>query len=244
MRTSLSWRFPEWWTLAISALAWLVLLAGPSHAFFSGSKAPAYHDHFALALTASWTPPTWIAQLLAWSLMVMAMMSPLTVAAIRITAARSLWWRRNRAIAWFLAGYLGLWLVAGVLISATIAAVRLDGWPHLSLIAATAFAAAAVWQLTSTKARALRFCHRTAPIAPAGWRANLDCARYGWLIGRGCLLSCWAMMLACVIAGHNIIAMACASAVAVAERRAFRPYQRLMAALLAGLALLYATAIL
>jgi len=228
----------------MSGVAWLILLAEPIDASLSGSHASPHHEHLALALGASWMAPTWIAQLLAWFLMVIAMMPPLTVAAIRITAARSLWWRRNRAVAWFLTGYLGPWLAAGTLISIAVAALRLNDWPHMSLVAATAFAVASVWQLTSTKARALRFCHRTAPIAPGGWRANLDCARYGWLIGRGCLLSCWAMMLACVIAGHNIIAMACASAVAVAERWAFRPYQRLMVALLAGLALLYATAIL
>ena len=44
----------------------------------------------------------WAAATLAWSLMVVAMMVPLVRHPVRITAARSLWPRRDRAIGGFL----------------------------------------------------------------------------------------------------------------------------------------------
>jgi predicted metal-binding membrane protein len=62
-------------------------------------------------------PPDPLAVLGTWLVMTVAMMVPLTVASIRTTAARSLWSRRERAVAGFLLGYLGPWLIAGMAVT-------------------------------------------------------------------------------------------------------------------------------
>jgi predicted metal-binding membrane protein len=104
-------------------------------------------------------------------------------------------------------------------------------------VAAAGFGAALLWQVTSVKRHAAIACHRTMPLAPAGWRADRDCLRYGWVIGSSCLLSCWALMLACLLAGHSMSAMAGVTVVVWAERHTARPRQHLLCAAIAALAL-------
>ena len=156
-------------------------------------------------------PPTWSLDAVHWSL----------------TARRSLWYRRDRAIGGFLVSYLGPWLLIGLFASAPAAALSLDGRSYLPALAALGFAVAAAWQLTPIRRRALWSCHRTAPLAPHGWRADRDCIRYGWEIGRSGLVSCWAMMDVGFIGAT--------------ERYATRPRRPVIAGALAGLALVYAT---
>jgi hypothetical protein len=63
----------------------------------------------------------------------------------------------------------------------------------------------------------MRRSHRIIPLAPHGFRADGDCLRLGLLIGSGCLLSCWPVMLACGL-GHTIAAMVCSTSLVLAER--------------------------
>ena len=101
------------------------------------------------------------------------------------------------------------------------------GLDHLPLwLGGCGFAIAAVWQLAPIRLRALRACHRSVPLAPRGWRADADCLRFGWLTGGQCVLSCWALMLACVLAGHTLLAMVGVAAIGVAERYFVQPGQR------------------
>jgi predicted metal-binding membrane protein len=186
--------------------------------------------------------PAWATGTLDWSLMTVAMMVPLVLGPIRVVAARSLWRRRQRAIVGFLAGYLSRWLAAGLAISVVLAALDSERWLGLPAVAAAGFAAALVWQLTPSKRRALRSCHRTLPLAPQGWRADRDCFRYGWAISGYCIVSCWVLMLACLLAGHGAAAMVGAFVAGVAERFAFRPDQRVTLGVLAGLSGSYAAA--
>jgi predicted metal-binding membrane protein len=170
--------------------------------------------------------------------MVVAMMVPLVSGSIRDTAARSLWARRHRAVVGFLAGYLAIWSLAGLAISAAVAGVRWLNWnPAVPVVAA--FCIAAIWQLTPAKSRAIRTCHRTMPLAPLGWPADRDSLRFGWLIGVACVGSCWALMAACAATGHSVLGMALASCVCFAERYQFRPNQRVLAGVIAGFAALY-----
>src|SRR5579859_2432303 len=104
---SLRWRYPEWWCLALSGVAWAVLClltlqeAGPHH------------------------PETFPEQAAAWLLMTFAMMVPLTIGSIRLTANASLWHRRDRAIAAFVMGFVAAWLVPGMVV--TVLDERLTG---------------------------------------------------------------------------------------------------------------------
>jgi predicted metal-binding membrane protein len=212
----LSWRYPEWWSLALSAAAWMAL----------GALGDSQH-HGSDAVRWAWWTATWL-------LMVVAMMVPLVSGSIHFTAVRSLWRRRHRAIAGFLAGFLGLWLLAGL--AALGAAEVLDSVQWSRPAASMAgFILAAAWQHAPARQRALVACHGSASLAPLGWQADRDCIRYGWTIGRRCLVACWVVMLAYLAAGHGLLLMAGVTGVVMVERYSRRPNRYAMSGALAVL---------
>jgi len=200
------WSHPEWWTLAISGFAWVVMV---DHAWQHGGHAI---HHVA----------TFRQEFSGWMWMVAAMMLPQVFYEIRRTADDSLWRRRDRAVVGFLAGYLGPSLVAGL----GAAFLRQRSWTHTLAAPALAFAAAAAWTLLPGRRRVLIACHQRLPLAPTGWRADYDCLRYGVVIGAACLRRCWPLMVACALSGHSPVAMAGGMMVSVVERRSFRPPKR------------------
>lgn len=157
-----------------------------------------------------------------WLLMTIGMMLPMVVMPMRAAAERSLWSRRHRAITGFLVGYLACWLAIGV--ATSMVSVRHE------LAGGIAFAVAGAWQLTRRKRMALTGCHRVMPLAPRGWRADRDCVLFGAHIGTRCVISCWALMLACFFSGHALLAMAGITAVCLIERYTRRPDHRLLSA--------------
>jgi predicted metal-binding membrane protein len=159
-----------------------------------------------------------------WMGMVAAMMLPFSLDALRLTAVRSLWSRRHRAIIGFLIGYFAAWIAAGT------AAVSLRGFvlAHTYAAASLSFVAGALWQRTRLHRRALAECHSTRPLTPTGWRADRDCVRFGGIIGAACVQSCWPVMLGCLFTGHSLTAMAAGTAISVAERWTFRPRTRVI----------------
>jgi len=212
-----AWRHPEWWTLAFGLCAWSVLAV-------KAADPQAQHSHHAEM------GAEWLARVAHWQWMVMAMMLPLILEQVRAVAARSLWRRRNWAIAEFIAGYFALWAWAGVIIASL---------PAFGMATSLGvFGLAAAWQFTPMKRRALLTCHRTMPLAPYGWAARRDCVVHGWGTGVRCFVSCWALMLACAVSGHSVIAMAGLSAVGIAERYQRRPDQRLLGCAILGVGLL------
>jgi predicted metal-binding membrane protein len=165
-----------------------------------------------------------------FSLMVMAMMIPATFGPIRVTAARSLWRRRQRAIAVHLVGYLAAWICAGaVLLEARSTAADATS-VHLGRTSgALALALAALWQLTSIKRRALYGHNRTRPLAPSGLKANRDCLVYGVATGLRCMVSCGPMMIAMTLAGRTAIILVAVTVLIWVERYRYRPPRRLSA---------------
>lgn len=133
-----------------------------------------------------------------WALMAVAMMVPTAMPAVRHVGSKSLYWRRRRATAEFLAVYVGLWALFGAVALGFLAA-----WgPARSRYAlAAALLLAALWQLTPLKQRAQRACHRSRPLPPRGWRAGAGVADFALRYGTACLASCWAMMLAATVSG-------------------------------------------
>ena len=87
-------RYP---VLAISIVAWAVLLAGPCGV---NNYCPSMSPRVIAAL---------------WALMLVAMMAPLTIPALHHVRFTSLARRRGRAIAMFVAGYGAVWMACGIL---------------------------------------------------------------------------------------------------------------------------------
>jgi hypothetical protein len=221
LRERIAWAHPEWWSIALSVAAWASLAASAGVVAFAG-------HHVTTHATASF-----VAYAGDWLLMVVAMMFPLSVGAIQATAARSLWRRRHRAIAWWLVGYLAPWSGLGFSLWLITATLFTGDQSAPGVLIALAFAAAAIWHTTPTRARAVSGCHRTQPLAPTGWRANYDCVRYGWATGTNCVVACGALMAACSLLGHGLgglMAMVSVTAISLAERYMVRPDRRLLAA--------------
>lgn len=212
---TLRWR-PEWRVAAVVAATWIALAAGlGTHASHTGTH------HAALAP---------IAGLPGWSLMVVAMMVPVTLPAIRHVGMSSMRSRRQRAMAIYTIVYVGVWVLFGITALGTEHLVRVHlGISHTLLLAAV-LAVAGAWQLTRAKRRALFACGRTVPLPPLGRRADAGCTRYAVLQGWRCVKSCWAIMLVMVVVGHSsLVWMLALTALVVAEeltvsgRRLTRP---------------------
>jgi hypothetical protein len=195
------WAHPEWWSLALCGAAWFAMLLGghSGHEVHLGGIFPQELGY--------------------WMLMVAAMMLPLVTGSVWVTATSSLWRRRHRAIAGFVAGFFIPWLIAGLFA----AKLRKETWTHSHIVPALAFFGSALWLLTAAHRRAIVSCHRTLPLAPTGWRADRDCLRFGAVIGKACVQSCWPLMLACAFSGHSLAAMGGGMAVGLMERGPYRP---------------------
>jgi predicted metal-binding membrane protein len=262
------WRHPELSVLALSAVAWAELFAPVGHglpvsmsmsgmsgsmhmagmsgsmhmAGMSGSMHMAGMSgsmHMAGTMpserhgasTDGWTLPMFV-------LMSIAMMLPSTTGAIRLTAARSLWRRRGRAIAEWIGAFVAVWLFAGVAILGA-RDLAIDGGVlrpgPMPLVVGLVLAAA--WQLTPIKRLALNGCHRTRPLSPSGLRADRDCLLYGAMIGRECVVSCGPMMTVMTLCDqHQLILMVGMTAVVFVERFRHRTPRRASAAVLGLLA--------
>ena len=185
---------PEWWVGAVSGLAWCVLLAS--------AWPGAGHAHHEMA-------PNYWQQFGHWMLMMAAMMLPLILESARIAAVRSFWWRRHRAIALFVTGYLLVWLLLGIPVALL---------PPSPLLAAASLMVAAAWFLVPVKRRLRLGCHLTIPMEPSGWRADRDCIHFGWKIGVRCAGNCGVLMVACAALGHVVIGMVLIAALTLLER--------------------------
>jgi hypothetical protein len=219
--TRVTWRYPQWWFFSASLLAWLAI-GVHTYSAGTGLDAAHHHHHNGAAMMMSWTSETYC-----WMLMVVAMMLPLIADSARNVAARSLWSRRQRAIAVFVLGYLSIWLMAGVVLSLLLTALGSQVWFDPRWAMTLSFLITIGWQTVPIKRRALISCHRTRPIAPEGLQADWDCMRYGGMIGGSCLLNCWAWMLFCTLTGHHPGAMAFAMFIGIAERYPIRKVSRI-----------------
>jgi predicted metal-binding membrane protein len=157
---------PQWWVVGGSALAWLGLAVIPGHHTMS---------------------------LAAWSLMCVAMMTPLTLPALRHLFTNTIRVRRRRATVLFLLAYHGMWIGLGALGLAAAAVLEL----HMlapQWIAVVLLSVAAVWQLTRVKSQALRACRKAVSLPPQGRKADVACLRFGAQQGWRCAVSTWPLM--------------------------------------------------
>ena len=239
---------PEWWVYAAAALAtawlaWPGLLHTVSGAAGAHDHSAGAHHHPGTAIVADGGSPwsvlgTWTEGWQRWVLMVLAMMLPVAGAQVHTVAVRSLWSRRQRSAAAYVAGFLAVWFaVGGVLVAVQ---VGLGLRPSSALVAA-ALLGASIWHVTPARRRALRRCGAVRLGPATGGAADLDCSRAGLRSGCRCVLTCGPMMLAMLV-GHSLLLMGSLLAVMLVERsRGPDPLRRaghpLQAAALLGLAL-------
>ena len=219
-------KHPEWWTLAASLCGWILIgLASENSTFLFICSS----QRFDLIETIAAHVQSWPLffrlgpEFMGWLLMIVAMMLPLTIASVRHVAFRSFAWRRDRAIACFLLGYLAVWAFVGVALMPFAILVRSLGDTGSMFYMLFGVLLTLGWQLTAMKSRALRRCHRTATLSPRGWRADLDCLRFGLAAGGNCVVSCWALMTTLFLGYHGLLLMACAQAIVAFERYQLSP---------------------
>lgn len=194
---ALKWR-PEWPVTAIVGAAWSTAIA---------MQVMGNHRLHT-------SPP-----LVAWSMMTLLMMVPVTLPAIRHLAFNSFRSRRPRAMAIYVAVYLFAWLAFGVFAMKLVSVAELAGMTRPAFAIATLFAAAA-WQLTPWRRRVLLSCRRAVPLPPSGWRADAACARFAVQQAQHCMMVCWPVMLLMAIVGHQLIPMIVLTALVTAEEQA------------------------
>jgi predicted metal-binding membrane protein len=149
-----------------------------------------------------------------WLAMILAMAPPLLLREIGRLWRTSLRRLRHLTIGWFLCGYLGVWLLAAVVLSSVF------GWASVnSSRIAIAVALIAVWQCSPARQRCLNACHRAPTLRVFGTRAQCDSLRYGISIGCYCAAACGPVMFIVLLAtDYHLVVMGLVAAMTTLER--------------------------
>jgi predicted metal-binding membrane protein len=164
---------------------------------------------------------------LAWQLMIAAMMLPSSLPLIRLFRFAAAGQQRpGRSTAALIAGYAMVWTAFGVL--AFVGDVGLHKLVHASpwlaahpqLIAGSVLALAGAFQFSELKERCLTECRHPGPFLIHHYRRGASAAfRLGRIHGLFCLGCCWALMLVGFAAGvANLWWMAALTALMVFEK--------------------------
>jgi predicted metal-binding membrane protein len=189
--------------VAAIAGAWAVALVAEA----SGGRSWLHHD----ALLDGQAPPraALLLFLIAWQVMVAAMMLPSSIPMIRLFAAVAVnQERRARLLAHFIAGYALVWTAFGAVAFAgdavLHAVVEHVAWlePRPWVIGSAVLAVAGAFQFSGLKDRCLDACrHPAAFLLPRYRRGTTAAFRLGRTHGLYCLGCCWALMLLMFAAG-------------------------------------------
>ena len=208
--------------LAGIAAAWAAAIA----AQFAGVAALANHD----SLLTGDRPPLALAVLiaiLAWQLMIAAMMLPSSLPLVRLFAAASKGQPRpGRAMVGFLGGYALVWSAFGLAAfggdAGLHAAVNASPWlsDHDWWIGGSVLALAGAFQFTSLKDACLDKCRHPVQFLTRYYeRGPAGGFRLGARHGAFCVGCCWALMLVMFAAGvASLIWMALLTAVMINEK--------------------------
>jgi predicted metal-binding membrane protein len=206
---------------AAIALAWLAALSAQA----TGTAALLHHD----ALVDD-GPPVWVALvvfLVAWQVMIAAMMLPSSLPLVRLFAAASAGQPRPRAaMTGFLGGYALVWSTFGALAFmfdlGVHAAIHASPWLHEHewILGGSVLALASAFQFTKLKEVCLDKCrHPGAFIVRFYERGVRGGFRLGACHGVFCVGCCWALMLVMFAAGvANLLWMALLTALMVHEK--------------------------
>jgi predicted metal-binding membrane protein len=180
--------------VVVTAAAWLSMLGSPMGGDMAGME-----------MAMAPTPGDGIAFVVAWAIMMVAMMLPSAMpmiglyAAMQRDAASAV---RIAAIASFAVMYVVLWAVTGVPIYFASVALMAIAPTTLAYTIAGVLFVAGVFQLSPFKQVCLRHCR--SPLGfllghwREGWRGGMA---MGWAHASYCLGCCWALMGVLVVAG-------------------------------------------
>jgi predicted metal-binding membrane protein len=153
-----------------------------------------------------------------WLLMIFAMMGPLMPMGLGHAMDRSFASRKWRVVPLFLLGYVGTWMVAGLLIPSSALLIR---WARPDSYAPAVFALgiAAVYQFSPLKQVCLNRGHGLPELAAFGWAADRDVFLFAVEHALWCGAACAPLMFTIELlpAGH-LAAMAIGTGWLVAEK--------------------------
>jgi len=211
--------------LAITAVAWAATLAlaaipsGSGHGMAGMSGMAGMPDMAGMdpattpPASAGWHPAELgspLALLTGWPLMLIAMMAPLLIPALRHVCARSLPARRRRSLTLLAAAYAATWTAGGLVLYAV--AIGMQALSSTAAAVVLGLGTAVVWQLSPAKQRCLNRRAAHPPLAAFGRPADLDALRFGGRHGLWCVGACWPLMLLPLLGGSwQLAGMALAS---------------------------------
>ena len=164
-------------------------------------------------------PGSWPGHVLGGTAMV-AVMAPLVAPNVRYAVTRSAARARARVAAGVVAGWAVVWLAAAAVLG--VGTWALTSWIGGVAALAVLTLLAVVWQSTALKRRSLARCDRRLAPPLDRRRAGRAARRFGVVLGRDCVLSCWPLMGLMAAAGHAVPVAAACVGVAWYERR--RPH--------------------
>jgi len=208
--------------LTTSALAWLALWRWGASPYAHATHLPHIEEITAAGFA------VFVA---GWTLMIVAMMLP-TIVPLVVVFAESVRMRSDRAVllGFLLAGYLAVWLGAGLVAYAGVMAIRgvafATALPARApwLLGVSALAVAGLYQFSALKYRCLEQCRSPFSFVMEHWgtdghkrRALSLGARHGLF----CVGCCWSLMLLMLPLGaSNVAWMLLLGAVMAAEKNA------------------------
>jgi predicted metal-binding membrane protein len=207
--------------IAVIGTAWAAAIAAQA----AGAAALVHHD--SLIEDGPGTVPSLLLFLIAWQLMIAAMMLPSSlplVGLFRVASAGQP--RPGSALAGFLGGYALVWSMFGALAFAfdlgVHAVVDASGWLHRheGLIGGSVLALAGAFQFTSLKDACLDRCRHPAQFLMRFYERGVGGGfRLGARHGVFCVGCCWALMLVMFAAGvASVVWMALLTALMVHEK--------------------------
>ncbi len=222
----------------ITALAWYYLLIGASTgmstvAMTTWQFPPPHPD---MMVIGSWSTAYWLAMLIMWWVMMIAMMipsaAPMILLYARVFRHGQVCGQLPGAIvptAFFAGGYLACWLGFSALATALQFALErfghIDGmmmWSTNRWLTAGLLVAAGLYQLSPFKTVCLKHCRSPADFLSRHWLpGRLGAFRLGFVHGVYCLGCCWALMLLLFAAGiMNLVWIAGLAIIVLLEKLA------------------------
>jgi predicted metal-binding membrane protein len=181
----------------------------------------------------NWSWDSFSTFLLAWAVMMAAMMFPAVAPLLLLYRSMAGGGARGHAPAWLLAsGYLLVWAIAGAITWALIhAGIEIGdrlGAGDRETIAPVALGAtlivAGIYQLTPLKRTCLRQCQSPVGFLMSHWRSGMVGAlRMGFAHGLYCLGCCWALFAVLVAAGVMSLAWMLLLTLIVFAEKVLRP---------------------